>query len=185
MATTKRQKKVVLNGVSKQQAEEAMKEYAEAYAEKLGLAAEMDLRLAEVRQEYAKQLEDVDNRMKESFELMNAYANENRDQEFSKKKSMELMHGTIGYRTGTPKLKTMKGFTWASCTTLAARLLPGLYMRTKEPEIAKDMILADRNEEHVTLLSGDEGSMKDALERCGMYVVQEDTFYVEPKTEIR
>ena len=100
-------------------------------------------------------------------------------------KPREPMHGPIGYRTGTPKLKTMKGVTWAPCTTLAARLLPGLYMRTKEPEIAKDMILADRNEEHVTLLSGDEGSMKDALERCGMYVVQEDTFYVEPKTEIR
>lgn len=177
---------MVLTGVSRQQAEEAMKDFADAFSDKNGLTADLDQRLAEVRQEYAEVMEEVEGRMAKAMEVLMAYANENREQEFSKKKSMELMHGTIGFRTGTPKLKTMKGFTWMACTKLVERLLPGVYIRTKEPELAKDMLLADRNAERVKLEGSDECvTMKEALERCGICVVQDDTFYVEPKTEMR
>ena len=90
-----------------------------------------------------------------------------------------MTHGTIGFRTGTPKLKTLKGFNWASALELVKRVLPG-YVRTTD-EIAKDKLLADRELEAVVIGSSDESvPMSEALAGCGITVVQDETFYVEP-----
>ena len=90
---------------------------------------------------------------------------------FAKKKSLEMVHGTIGFRTGTPKLKTLKGFTWASAKNLVCEFLPA-FIRTTE-EIAKDKLLADRDVEGMT----------EKMAQCGIMVAQDETFYVEPKKE--
>ena len=96
---------------------------------------------------------------------------ENQAELFSKKKSLEMVHGTIGFRTGTPKLKTLKGFTWASALQLVKEFLPDFIRSTEE--IAKDKLLADREDETVAANLG----------RCGITVVQDESFYVEPKKE--
>ena len=84
---------------------------------------------------------------------------------------MESAHGVFGFRTGTPKLKNLKGFTWAAVTNLCKELLPS-YIRISE-ELAKDKLLADRDKEDVMEL----------FPKCGVMVVQDETFYVEPKKE--
>jgi phage host-nuclease inhibitor protein Gam len=78
---------------------------------------------------------------------------------------------TIGFRTGTPKLKTLKGFTWGAVTNLLKEFLPA-YVRTSE-EPAKDKLLADREDEVVSAL----------FPKVGISVTQDETFYVEPKKE--
>ena len=96
-----------------------------------------------------------------------------------------MAHGTIGFRTGTPKLKTLKGFTWASALTLVKKYIPG-YVRTNE-EIAKDKLLADRELEAVEFMESEITKkripMCDAMAECGIIVAQDETFYVEPKKE--
>lgn len=82
-----------------------------------------------------------------------------------------MTHGVIGFRTGTPKLKTLKGFTWASALQLVKEFLPS-YLRQTE-EIAKDKLLADRDVENIV----------PQMNKCGIQVVQDETFYVEPKKE--
>lgn len=82
-----------------------------------------------------------------------------------------MAHGTIGFRTGTPKLKTLKGFTWASALQLVKEFLPDFIRRTEE--IAKDKMLADRESEGMT----------EKLSKCGITVAQDETFFVEPKKE--
>jgi phage host-nuclease inhibitor protein Gam len=84
---------------------------------------------------------------------------------------MEMVHGTLGFRIGTPKLKTLKGFTWGAVTNLLKEFLPD-YLRTSE-EPAKDKLLADRDVEDVVLL----------LPKVGVFVDQDESFYVEPKKE--
>lgn len=84
-----------------------------------------------------------------------------------------MAHGVIGFRTGTPKLKTLKGFTWASALQLVKEFLPG-YIRQTE-EIAKDKLLADRDTEE----------MAPQMAKCGIQVSQDETFYVEPKRRTR
>jgi phage host-nuclease inhibitor protein Gam len=96
---------------------------------------------------------------------------ENQAELFSRKKSLDMTHGTIGFRTGTPKLKTLKGFTWAAALQLVKDYLPA-FVRTTE-EIAKDKMLAERDTE----------GMMEQMAKCGIAVTQDETFYVEPKKE--
>ena len=95
-----------------------------------------------------------------------------------------MAHGVIGFRTGTPKLKLLKGFTWASVEKLVKVFLPD-YVREKT-EVAKDRLLADRNLEDVGVTDSlviVEMPMIDAMAKCGLQVVQDETFFVEPKSE--
>ncbi len=183
----KRQKKVVVTGVTREQADEAFAQYAKAEAQIQKINAEIDLQCAKTREKYADKLAFLAKQKDEAFATLDSYASENKAELFAKKKSLEMAHGTIGFRTGTPKLKTLKGFTWASALQLAKKFLPFTYIRQTE-EIAKDKLLADRDLKEVAVYdtpTGDprEVTMREAMAFCGIQVTQDETFYVETKTE--
>lgn len=169
MAT--RQKKTLIQGISQEQANEAFATYAKADAQIQKINAEIELQCARIREKQADRLSQLDAEREQAFDVLQAYAVENQAELFAKKKSLDMAHGTIGFRTGTPKLKTLKGFTWASVLQMVREFLPG-YVRTSE-EVAKDKLLADRDEEGMT----------DKMAKCGITVAQDETFYVEPKKE--
>lgn len=166
-----RTKKTVMSGISREQAEQAFADFAAADARCQNLTSKMDIEITRIREKYADRLAELDAKKSEAFDLMQAYALENKDELFSKKKSVESAHGVFGFRTGTPKLKNLKGFTWAAVTNLVKELLPS-YIRTSE-ELAKDKLLADRDVPEVA----------GYFPKIGVQVVQEETFYVEPKKE--
>jgi len=183
MAT--RKKKVIITGVSREQADEAFATYAKSDAQVQKINAEIELQCAKVREKYADRLSVLSLEREQAFETLQAFATENQAELFSKKKSLEMAHGVIGFRTGTPKLKTLKGFTWASALSLVKSFLPG-YIRQTE-EIAKDKLLADREVE-VQLGGGDPNNrgyrpLREQMAECGIQVVQDEAFYVEPKKE--
>ena len=184
MAT--RKKKVIITGVSREAADEAFATYAKSDAQLQKINADIELQCAKIREKYADKLSVLTCEKEQAFDTLQSFATENQAELFSKKKSLDMAHGTIGFRTGTPKLKTLKGFTWASALNLLKNFLPG-YIRKIE-EIAKDKLLSDRDLEEVTVYdapTGDERTttMLDAMASCGIQVVQEETFYVEPKKE--
>ncbi len=166
-----RTKKTVVSGISREQAEQAFADFAAADAKVQNLTSKMDIEMTRIREKYADQLAELDGKKSEAFDIMQAYALENKEELFSKKKSLESAHGIFGFRTGTPKLKNLKGFTWAAVTNLAKELMPS-YIRISE-ELAKDKLLADREQPEVAAM----------LPKIGVQVVQEETFYVEPKKE--
>ena len=168
---TKRVKKQIISDVTREVADEAFATYAKADAEHQKIQAEIELACAKIREKHADKLASLDGLKATAFDTLQAYATENKGELFSKKKSLEMVHGVIGFRTGTPKLKTMKGFTWASALTMVKEFM-GDFIRTTE-EIAKDKLLADREAE----------GMAEKMEKCGIYVAQDETFYVEPKKE--
>lgn len=183
MAT--RQKKTIVTGVTREAADEAFAQYAKAAAKSDKITAEIELQCAKIRERYQDQLAMLDGEKSKAFDTLQSFATENQTELFAKKKSLEMAHGTIGFRTGTPKLKTLKGFTWASALELVRTFLPSGYVRTIQ-ELAKDKLLADRDLEKVSL--NDQGNdrtttMSEAMSRCGIQVVQDETFFVEPKTE--
>lgn len=169
MAT--RVKKVIITGVSRESADEAFANYAKADAQCAKILADIELQCAKIREKYASKLAELEELKEKSFDTLQAFATENQEELFVKKKSLEMTHGVIGFRTGTPKLKTLKGFTWASALQLVKEFLPG-YLRQSE-EIAKDKLLADRDDEQ----------MLGLMTKCGIRVAQDETFYVEPKRE--
>ena len=168
---TKRTKKTVVSGVTREQYEQAFAEFAMADAKAQSLTAKMDQEMTRIREKYADQLAELNDMKDKAFEVMQTFATENKDTLFSKKKSLESAHGIIGFRTGNPKLKNLKGFTWAAVTNLCKEFLPQ-YIRTTE-ELAKDKLLADRDNEEVAAL----------FPTIGIQVVQDESFYVEPKKE--
>lgn len=166
-----RQKKQIIAGVTRERMEDAFDEYAVADARIAKIQADMDVQFTKIREKYADELAELQQTKTDSFEVMQVFATEHREEFFSKRRSMETTHGIIGFRTGNPKLKNRKGFTWASVLELAKTFMPA-YVRT-EFALAKDLILADRDEE----------GMAEQLTKCGVYVDQDETFYVEPKKE--
>ena len=166
-----RVKKTVVTGVTREQMEDAFGRYASADAEVQSINAAMDKQFVAIREKHADRLAELEQEKNEAFEVMQVFATENREELFSKRKSMETTHGTLGFRTGQPKLKTKKGFTWAAVLELLKKFGQD-YIRTVE-EPAKDKLLANREDEDCQQV------MKD----CGILVAQDETFYVEPKKE--
>ena len=183
MAT--RKKKVIITGVSREAADEAFATYAKSDAQLQKINADIELQCAKYREKYADRIATLSDEREQAFETLQAFATENQAELFAKKKSLEMAHGVIGFRTGTPKLKTLKGFTWASALQLVKRFLPD-YIRQTE-EIAKDKLLADRDG-NVAMEVSDSPSLGEvpiskAMTECGIQVVQDEAFYVEPKKE--
>lgn len=179
-----RKKKTIITGVTREEADVAFGVYAMADANISKINADIELQCAKIREKYQSELGNLQCERECAFDTLQAFATENQAELFAKKKSLEMAHGTIGFRTGTPKLKTLKGFTWASALELLKSFLPG-YVRQTE-EIAKDKLLADRDAEEVSLKCQDNGTkvtMREAMARCGIEVTQEEAFYVEPKKE--
>lgn len=169
MAKTRQTKKLLVN-ITREDAEAAFAEYATADAEAQKLSAQMDIQITKIREKYQDKLAELTEKKDEAFEKMQTFALENRDQ-FGNRKSMEMAHGVFGFRTGTPKLKTLKGYTWPSVLNLLKEFLPA-YVRTAE-EPAKDRLLSDRDAPEVVAL----------FPKVGIYVDQDETFFVEPKKE--
>lgn len=167
-----RVKKTVITGtIDKNKAEEAFAEYAIADANENQIKAKMDVEITRIREKYQEKLTELSEEKEEAFEKLQSYAENNRD-EFGNKKSLEFTHGVLGFRTGTPKLKTLKGFTWPSITNLLKEFLPTYVRSIEEP--AKDRLLSDRNDPEVAAL----------FKKVGLYVDQDETFYIEPKKEL-
>jgi phage host-nuclease inhibitor protein Gam len=166
-----REKKKVHTGVTSEQMEAAFSEYAVADARLQKINATIDVKMTQIREQYADEMAKLSNTKDKAFDVMQAYALENKDNLFAKKKSLDSVHGTIGFQKGKPKLKTLKGFTWGAVTNLLKEFLPSYIRTTEEP--AKDKLLADRDAEEVVAL----------FPKVGICVVQDETFYVEPKKE--
>lgn len=183
MAT--RQKKTVISGVTREAADVAFATFAKADASINKIQAEIELQCAKIREKRQADLTRLTAERDAAFETLQSFATENQAELFARKKSLEMAHGVIGFRTGTPKLKTLKGFTWASALELVKTFLPS-YIRQTE-EIAKDRLLADRELDRVNVTDNglilNEIPMSRAMAKCGIQVVQDETFFVEPKSE--
>lgn len=169
MAT--RQKAVVMQNITQQQAEEAFAEYSKNNSQVKSITGKMEQEITKVREKYSDDLERCNKAKDSSFAILQTYALEN-ETLFDKKKSMEMVHGKLGFRTGTPTLKNLKGYTWESVKNLVKEFLGGDYIRTKE-EVNKELLIQERENTEVA----------QHFTKCGIEVRQEETFFVEPKEE--
>ena len=113
----KREKKPVIAPLSLEQAEQIMSEYAMLDARLSEITARMDQKITQIREQHQDDLQQLGDKRQEKLTQLQLFAETNK-QFFDKKKSIEMAHGILGFRTGTPKLKTIKGFTWPAITNL-------------------------------------------------------------------
>lgn len=119
---------------------------------------------------YSKNLELTEKQIKTKTTLLKAWCDAH-PEEFKERKSIEFPLGTIGYRTGMPKVVTVKKFTFKAA--LAAMQNHSFWSKFvhKAPTIDKELILAQHSAKKIT---------SQALSVVGLDVDQDETFYVEP-----
>ena len=86
---------------------------------------------------------------------------------FTEQRSRTLNYGTVGFRLGNGALKTLKGITWEAAKSLikSSKKWRDSFLRIKE-DIDKQAILSA-------------GLKKEELAKIGLYVHQDDGFYLE------
>ena len=165
----KRTSKTMHLGISREEADKAFAEYAQAEAKYQSLNAKMEAEMMKVREKYNGQLVELDSLMDEKYEIVRQFAIEHRNELFQDKKKVEWTHGAFGFRIGSPKLMTLEGVDWKDVANRCQGYLPE-YVRTTS-EVAKSKLLADRNKPEVA----------EKFEMLGVRVVTEDRFFIETK----
>jgi phage host-nuclease inhibitor protein Gam len=147
------------------------------------ITAQMDAELQAVRERYTSNLEAIDSSLAEKTDLVQMWA-EAHPEEFGKRKSIEFGSGTIGFRTGTPKLALLnRRWNWkAVLEALKNRVWGSTFIRTIE-EIDKDKIITASRTPRGTHLDDKEPIFvlpQATLTNIGVKVVQDESFYVDP-----
>jgi len=155
---------------TREELEERMGDYAKLAIERARLAAQMNRKLADIRANYEALFADLDVDMELKFADLEAWAALHKA-EFANRKSLDLLHGALGYRTGQPALRCLRGVRWEDVLSQLRTLAMGQYIRVRE-EADKEALLSARH----TL--GD-----DRLEALGLRVEQAERFFVDPRIE--
>lgn len=135
------------------------------------MAAARELELKAVDDRFKDDLLQLGTEIQTNTEMLRAWA-EGHPGEFGDARSLQMAHGVVGWRTGNPALKPLAGLTWERVLEKLRNLTPYKgFIRSKE-EVDKAAILAMRED----LLPQD-------LRHMGVRVVQEETFYVDPKLD--
>jgi phage host-nuclease inhibitor protein Gam len=166
-----REKKKIISNVSIDKAQDASACYAACSTQLAKIEAKINERINKVRDEYQDEITRLSEEKEQHFGVLQVFANEQKNT-WGKRKSLELLHSVIGFRTGTPKVTKDKKFTWDGIVELVKEKFPSL-VRIK-CELDKEAIIALRDEDEFSKLK----------KACYLDVVQDETFYVEPKTEV-
>lgn len=142
---------------------------ANSQAQADALRADIEQQIASLRQLHEDDLAAHAQTIADATSQIQRWAEQNPDA-FGKRKSISLPPGRFGFRTGTPKLKTLAKWTWAK--VLDAATAAGLtdYIRTKR-EIDREGIINDRDDLRA-----------EDLAQIGVTIIQDETFFVEPST---
>ncbi|KAK3608767.1 hypothetical protein CHS0354_006808 [Potamilus streckersoni] len=166
---TRRKAVPVLAPANDREMTEILGIYAETASRLKKLEAECELKIKEIREKYADETAALKNTAEAAFKRVQLWA-ERSPGRFETRKSADTVYGRIGFRTGTPKIKPRRGFTFASALELVKLHLPG-FVRTSE-ELNKELLLMKADELGA-----------DKLSEVGLEAVQEETFYIELKSE--
>ena len=164
MTTAKRRvSKIIPRVVSKQRAIGAMERYAVATSQLKQIEAKIELTTQRAREVHQERIAAYQQCQKEALQV---FALEMKQTLFSGKKSLHLRHGSIGFRTGTPRVVKRRSLTWEAALRLFKhKKWP--FVRVQEA-VDKEQIIAQR---------GDPGVMA-ALSDMGIEVRQEERFFI-------
>jgi len=153
-------------------AQDALKFVRTWTIERMRLTAERERQIKLVDERFGPRIAKCQESIDAGAELLRQWAEANPDV-FAKRKSLDLTHGTIGWRTTTPKLVKKLKAAWNSAAFIerVRNAIGALYIRTV-PEVNREQIITDRA-----------SIPADALKEAGLAIEQAERFFVEPKIE--
>lgn len=152
-----------------EQIEACVGEIARITATLKGVEAELETNIVQIRAQYEERVSELTADLKIELAMAERWAMEHKA-DWGERKSVELLHGTLGFRTGMPRMKFARGVTEE---VVIDRLFDfGLlsYIREKR-ELNRDTIIADREK------------LNGTMEKLGVFIEQSDRFFVEPKQD--
>lgn len=165
----KRIKKPVSVVLTRQEAEIAMNELAQAVNTLRDANAIIDGEKLKIDEEHAPWLANVKDQIETLTNKLQEWAEANPG-EFAGRKSLGFTSGTIGFRTGQLALRLLgRAWDWDKATKALQALLPAFVRNV--PEIDKVSVISQRK------------ILEPHLAKCGLKVSQGETFFVEPKLE--
>lgn len=162
--------RILEKAISREEAENLVGDIACSANNRRRIVTEMDAKLLAIREEYAGSLELYDEDIKSKSLLVQAWAESN-PEEFTRRKSVVFPSGTVGFRTGTPKLKCLSGWTFAKVLAALKSLEWGFAFLRIVEEVAKDELIAAFGQSRIA---------DTELRQIGVKVVQDEAFFVEP-----
>lgn len=159
---------------TREDAEAVMNEIALIANNQRKLIADRDAEVLKINERYEASLSVCAENLTAKTDALRVWAETNPDQFPKGRKSIDFVSGNLGFRTGTPKLALInRSWKWETVTNAVCSYLPN-FIRSK-PEVDKEAIIAQRDDEAIQF----------ALPKCGIKVVQGESFFVEPKlTEV-
>ncbi|NME69031.1 host-nuclease inhibitor Gam family protein [Flammeovirga aprica] len=176
---TKRKATTVVALPNKADAQEAHKNFAEAFYSEKALQAEMEERIAEVREEYSNSLQALKLTQKSALSQIQLWAESNKE-EFEDKRSQEWSHATIGFRHHPPKVAIVKGRkdddgkAWNLTKALEVLEVNEEYV-IHEVKMDKKSMLSD--------FKDNPDVVSESLKKCGLEIRQEEQFFIDVKEE--
>jgi len=162
---------------TREELERTMGEYAAAQIGLERSKAEMEARILEVRKEFETELAAFKLAAEAPFKQLELWARTH-PEEFRDRKSVELVHGTIGYRTGMPRVTVKRGTDEEKlCEALAGRGCDRVVRTVRE---------LDRDE--IIRLARSENAVERHLAEhlaadFGLKVTQTERFFADAKEE--
>jgi phage host-nuclease inhibitor protein Gam len=159
---------------TRDEAEAVMNDLALAVNKQRKIAARRDNAILKINDEYATDLADCETTITAKSDTLRAWA-ESQPEVFPKgRKSLTLLAGTLGFRTGTPKLAVLsRAWNWDKVLAMLQSLKHSAYIRTKT-EVDKDAILGAHSQ------STDKPATEKGFATFGCKVIQEESFFVDP-----
>lgn len=151
--------------------EQVFGEYAETVLEEAKVSVDLERALQAVRVKFEPRLAACKETREGLFEDIQSFAVLHPEL-FETKKSIDLVHGTIGFRTGTPAVKTLPKVKADYALQLAINRLPDC-IRTVQ-ELDKETILGRFAEGKLT---------QEQLATCGLQIERKEAFYADVKHE--
>lgn len=170
---TKKEKAAVA-AMTREQIGQIVGDMAEKNVELAVLLARKNARLDAIRQEF----EELENRLSVALsseqEIVKHWASVHKDEpaQFGDSRSIEFARGRIGWRLGKYAVRPASGMTIKEAVKRLLALDWGKQFVRTEPELAKDVIIQNRQ----TLTA-------DQLASAGLVIEQEDHFFLETRAD--
>jgi phage host-nuclease inhibitor protein Gam len=155
--------------MTKKEVEEVMKDYSELETKREALQKAFEEEMKQVKEKYKQKLDEVQEQMEEQVDQLQHYA-ESHYSQFKKHRSISSPYGAIGFRINPPKVQQMEGFDPEETLERLTEIKPEFVLVKKR--LNKGEILKHRDEKQTLEL----------LHRCGLDVVQDETFFIEAKS---
>ena len=161
--------------VTRADAASCMNDLALAANNQRRLLAERDAQVLKINARYESSLTECAEALAEKTDALRAWAEANPDQFPKDRKSLVLVSGTVGFRTGTPKLSLIsRAWNWDKVLQLIDQMESWKAFVRETKEVDKASILTQRSQDP------DKAAFDNELKRIGLKVCQDESFFVEP-----